>query len=235
MVPTIYPLETLHNSLSLRQVSKFLTDICKTFAENHSRGSAAGCDSMMNRHATGDVYLPHRILSSSSLPLRHRSERPPWYSSGPSSTVSSAGPSSPTTIDLSTRFNFSEKTLTEEQGRKLNLDMFQPQQTQNDDKASSQDVCHNTPPAEDPSNDDPLCLSALPPCDMPAVSQPCVEDETHFETEPRVEDLPPNEDPTKETTSTTWTMDSDDQILQQSSLNEQRLIELSICGQETSL
>ncbi|XP_069840063.1 inositol hexakisphosphate and diphosphoinositol-pentakisphosphate kinase 1 isoform X5 [Dendropsophus ebraccatus] len=234
MVPTIYPLETLHNSLSLKQVSEFLTDICKKFAETHSRGSAGGCDSM-NRHTAGDVYLPHRILSSSSLPLRHRSERPPWYSSGPSSTVSSAGPSSPTNLDLSARFNFNEKTLTEEQRKNLNLDMFQPQQTQNIDTASSQDICHNLPSAEEPANNDPLCLSSLSPCDMPAASKPCVEDETPSETEPPDEDLLPSEDPTEEATSTTWIRDSDDQIIQQSALNEQLLTELSIYGQETSL
>ncbi|XP_056428075.1 inositol hexakisphosphate and diphosphoinositol-pentakisphosphate kinase 1 isoform X8 [Hyla sarda] len=234
MVPTIYPLETLHNALSLKQVSEFLTGICKKFAETHSRGSTAGCDSM-NRHPAGDVYLPHRILSSSSLPLRHRSERPPWYSSGPSSTVSSAGPSSPTTIDLSARFTFNEKMLTEEQEKKLNFDMFQPQQTQNDDTASSQEICNTSPPAEDPPNNDSLGLSPLPPCFLPAASQPCVEDEAHLETEPPGEDLLPSEDLTKKTTSTTCNTDSDDQMLQQSALNEQLLTELSIYGQETSL
>ncbi|XP_073424695.1 inositol hexakisphosphate and diphosphoinositol-pentakisphosphate kinase 1 isoform X6 [Dendrobates tinctorius] len=225
MVPTIYPLETLHNSLSLKQVSEFLTDICKTFAETHCRGSSAGCDSMTNRHATGDVYLPHRILSSSSLPLRHRSERPPWYSSGPSSTVSSAGPSSPTTIDLSARFNFNEKTLTEDHRRKLNLDMLQPQQSQNGDTASCQDICHNTPPLEEPSNTG--ALSPQSSCDLPSAPQLSVEEET----EPS-EDLFISEDPTKETT---WNVDSGDQLLPQSALNEQLFTELSIHGQETSL
>ncbi|XP_069622231.1 inositol hexakisphosphate and diphosphoinositol-pentakisphosphate kinase 1 isoform X5 [Ranitomeya imitator] len=225
MVPTIYPLETLHNSLSLKQVSAFLTDICKTFAETHCRGSSAGCDSMINRHAAGDVYLPHRILSSSSLPLRHRSERPPWYSSGPSSTVSSAGPSSPTTIDLSARFNFNEKTLTEDHRRKLNLDMLQPQQSQNGDTASCQDVSHNTPALEEPSNT--KALSPQRSCDLPSTPQLSIEDKT----EPP-EDLIRNEDPTKETA---WNMDSGDQILPQSALNEQLFTELSIHGQETSL
>ncbi|XP_040270027.1 inositol hexakisphosphate and diphosphoinositol-pentakisphosphate kinase 1 isoform X2 [Bufo bufo] len=222
MVPTIYPLETLHNALSLKQVSEFLTDICKKFAETHSRGSA-GCDSMLNQSAAGDVYLPHRILSSSSLPLRHRSERPPWYSSGPSSTVSSAGPSSPTNIDLSARFNFNEKTLNEEQGRKVNID--------NEDTVSN----HNTPPAEEPLKNDPLCLSLLPLCDMPTASQPCVEDEAPSETEPAGEDSLPNEDPIAATTSTIWNRDSDDQVLQQTALNERLLTELSIHAKETSL
>ncbi|XP_072004485.1 inositol hexakisphosphate and diphosphoinositol-pentakisphosphate kinase 1 isoform X10 [Engystomops pustulosus] len=224
MVPTIYPLETLHNALSLKQVSEFLTNICKHFAETHSRRSSVGCDSMMNRHSAGDVYLPHRILSSSSLPLRHRSERPPWYSSGPSSTVSSAGPSSPTTIDLSARFNFNEKALTEEQGRKLNLE--------SEDTSSSLDNGHNTPPAEEPASSDPVCLSPLHLCDLPAASQPCMEDETRLEPEPPAEDLLPNEDATEETT---WSMDSADEIQRQSGLSEQLLTELSIHGQETSL
>uniref|UniRef100_A0A8C7TKZ0 Inositol hexakisphosphate and diphosphoinositol-pentakisphosphate kinase n=1 Tax=Oncorhynchus mykiss TaxID=8022 RepID=A0A8C7TKZ0_ONCMY len=56
-----------------------------------------------------DSYMPQRVLSSSVSP-RQRSDRPPWYSSGPSSTVSSAGPSSPTTADASPHFSFSDKT-----------------------------------------------------------------------------------------------------------------------------
>uniref|UniRef100_A0A8C9VJT9 Inositol hexakisphosphate and diphosphoinositol-pentakisphosphate kinase n=1 Tax=Scleropages formosus TaxID=113540 RepID=A0A8C9VJT9_SCLFO len=54
MVPSIHPLETLHNSLSLKQMDEFLTDVCEN-----------GGDSRTNN-------------------------------SGPPSTVSSAGPSSPT-------------------------------------------------------------------------------------------------------------------------------------------
>uniref|UniRef100_A0A8C7QIZ6 Inositol hexakisphosphate and diphosphoinositol-pentakisphosphate kinase n=1 Tax=Oncorhynchus mykiss TaxID=8022 RepID=A0A8C7QIZ6_ONCMY len=72
MVPSIYPLETLHNSLSLKQVDEFITAVCETGGDAHSR-------------TTRD-------------------------SSGPSSTVSSAGPSSPTTADASPHFSFSDKT-----------------------------------------------------------------------------------------------------------------------------
>ncbi|XP_063781977.1 inositol hexakisphosphate and diphosphoinositol-pentakisphosphate kinase 1 isoform X18 [Pseudophryne corroboree] len=236
MVPTIYPLETLHNSLSLRQVNEFLTAVCKQFAETHSSGSAAGCDSMMARHAPGDAYLPHRILSSSSLPLRQRSERPPWYSSGPSSTVSSAGPSSPTTIDLSARFNFNEKTsLTEEQRRKLNLDdLFQSHHAQSEDTSSSQEICNETSPKEEPQFLDPSCLSQQSLWDMATPSQPCMEDEMHFGTEPPGEASLPNENFAKETPAT-WNLGSDNRILQQSALDEQIQTELSIHGQETSL
>uniref|UniRef100_A0A665VUD2 Inositol hexakisphosphate and diphosphoinositol-pentakisphosphate kinase n=1 Tax=Echeneis naucrates TaxID=173247 RepID=A0A665VUD2_ECHNA len=99
MVPSIYPLETLHNSLSLKQVNEFLTGVSlSAMFDTHNQPSV-------------DSYIPQRV--SSSISLRSRSDRPPWYSSGPSSTVSSAGPSSPTTADTSPRFSFSDKiTLT---------------------------------------------------------------------------------------------------------------------------
>ncbi|KAM6246236.1 inositol hexakisphosphate and diphosphoinositol-pentakisphosphate kinase 1 isoform 8-T11 [Spheniscus humboldti] len=109
MVPTIYPLETLHNSLSLRQVNEFLTAVCRSCSESHVQSTAALFDSMIGSHIPGDPFMSQRILSSSSLPLRQRSDKPPWYSSGPSSTVSSAGPSSPTSVDNCARFSFTEK------------------------------------------------------------------------------------------------------------------------------
>uniref|UniRef100_H3ASV2 Inositol hexakisphosphate and diphosphoinositol-pentakisphosphate kinase n=1 Tax=Latimeria chalumnae TaxID=7897 RepID=H3ASV2_LATCH len=115
MVPSIYPLETLHNSLSLKQVHEFLTAVCKSCGDAGSCTSRDMFDSMTTSQGPVDTYIPQRVLSSSvsALSLRHRSEKPPWYSSGPSSTVSSAGPSSPTTTDNSPRFSFSEKsTLT---------------------------------------------------------------------------------------------------------------------------
>ncbi|KAM4766820.1 inositol hexakisphosphate and diphosphoinositol-pentakisphosphate kinase 1 isoform 8-T10 [Cyanocitta cristata] len=109
MVPTIYPLETLHNSLSLRQVNEFLTAVCRSCSESHVQSTAALFDSMIGSQIPGDPFMSQRILSSSALPLRQRSDKPPWYSSGPSSTVSSAGPSSPTSVDNCARFSFTEK------------------------------------------------------------------------------------------------------------------------------
>ncbi|XP_037358250.1 inositol hexakisphosphate and diphosphoinositol-pentakisphosphate kinase 1 isoform X5 [Talpa occidentalis] len=70
MVPTIYPLETLHNALSLRQVSEFLSRVCQRHTDAQAQASAD--------------------------------------SSGPSSTVSSAGPSSPTAVDGNCHFGFSD-------------------------------------------------------------------------------------------------------------------------------
>lgn len=40
MVPTIYPLETLHNSLSLRQVTEFLTAVCRSCSDSHVQSTA---------------------------------------------------------------------------------------------------------------------------------------------------------------------------------------------------
>ncbi|KAM5170433.1 inositol hexakisphosphate and diphosphoinositol-pentakisphosphate kinase 1 isoform 2-T2 [Mantella aurantiaca] len=234
MVPTIYPLETLHNSLSLRQVNEFLSAVCKQFAETHSRGSSAGCDS--NRHAHADAYLPHRILSSSSLPLRQRSERPPWYSSGPSSTVSSAGPSSPTTLDLSSRFNFSDKTsLTEEQRRKLNLDdNLQPHQIQGEETSSSQEACQDSPPVEETLNYDSTHLVQQPLCDVAPTSQPCMEGEVMFGIEAPGNPSLPYPQPGSDT-ATTENIVFENLIHQRSVLDEQMLTELSLHGQETSL
>ncbi|KAM9313157.1 inositol hexakisphosphate and diphosphoinositol-pentakisphosphate kinase 1 [Gastrophryne carolinensis] len=235
MVPTIYPLETLHNSLSLRQVDAFLTAVCKQFAETHSRRSSVGCDSM-SRHTHGDAYMPHRILSSSSLPLRQRSERPPWYSSGPSSTVSSAGPSSPTSTDLSSRFNFNYKTsLTEEQRKKLNLDEnLQPQQIQGEDTPSSQEACQDSPPLEGQLNLDPTYLAQQSVCNVAAPAQQCMEVETNTSIEaPASTSLPTPQ--SENGIPATDTVESNNQILQQSALNVQMLTELCLHGQETSL
>ncbi|XP_038186069.1 inositol hexakisphosphate and diphosphoinositol-pentakisphosphate kinase 1 isoform X3 [Arvicola amphibius] len=109
MVPTIYPLETLHNALSLRQVSEFLTKVCQRHTDAHAQASAALFDAIHNP-ASDSPFSPPRTLHSPPLQLRHRSEKPPWYSSGPSSTVSSAGPSSPTAADGNSHFGFSDQS-----------------------------------------------------------------------------------------------------------------------------
>ncbi|XP_074145552.1 inositol hexakisphosphate and diphosphoinositol-pentakisphosphate kinase 1 isoform X2 [Sminthopsis crassicaudata] len=106
MVPTIYPLETLHNALSLRQVNEFLSSVCQRHTD--AQVSAALFDSMHSNQAPGGPFAPPQTLHSPPLQLRQRSEKPPWYSSGPSSTVSSAGPSSPTSVDGGSHFAFSD-------------------------------------------------------------------------------------------------------------------------------
>lgn len=139
MVPSIYPLETLHNSLSLKQVNEFLTTVCENAGDSHTRTTRA-LSAMFDsqNQPTGESYIPHRVLSS-SVSLRQRSDRPPWYSSGPSSTVSSAGPSSPTTADTSPRFSFSEKiTLT-------------PQSSEEIHQTPQNNICHTVSLTSEPN------------------------------------------------------------------------------------
>ncbi|XP_051833163.1 inositol hexakisphosphate and diphosphoinositol-pentakisphosphate kinase 1 isoform X4 [Antechinus flavipes] len=92
MVPTIYPLETLHNALSLRQVNEFLSSVCQ-------------------RHTDAQVSAD---------------------SSGPSSTVSSAGPSSPTSIDGGSHFAFSEHLNLSSQVSEDHRSYGQPQEIPED-------------------------------------------------------------------------------------------------------
>uniref|UniRef100_A0A3Q2XWY0 Inositol hexakisphosphate and diphosphoinositol-pentakisphosphate kinase n=1 Tax=Hippocampus comes TaxID=109280 RepID=A0A3Q2XWY0_HIPCM len=108
MVPSIYPLETLHNSLSLKQVNEFLTSVCESAGDPHTRTSRG---SPLNSISIGAIvkYLGRIVISSSLVFCLRSAVSHVWYSSGPSSTVSSAGPSSPTTADTSPRFSFSDK------------------------------------------------------------------------------------------------------------------------------
>ncbi|XP_053451692.1 inositol hexakisphosphate and diphosphoinositol-pentakisphosphate kinase 1 isoform X10 [Nycticebus coucang] len=125
MVPTIYPLETLHNALSLRQVSEFLSRVCQRHTDAQAQASAALFDSLHSNQASDSTFSPPRTLHLPPLQLRQRSEKPPWYSSGPSSTVSSAGPSSPTAVDGNSHFGFSDQpslnshVIEERQGLRL--------------------------------------------------------------------------------------------------------------------
>ncbi|XP_061232581.1 inositol hexakisphosphate and diphosphoinositol-pentakisphosphate kinase 1 isoform X6 [Neopsephotus bourkii] len=140
MVPTIYPLETLHNSLSLRQVNEFLTAVCRSCSESHVQSTAALFDSMIGSQIPGDPFMSQRILTSASLPLRQRSDKPPWYSSGPSSTVSSAGPSSPTSVDNCARFSFTEKLCSSPPRSEEQLNSQSPEQEEGQPPGSGLDV-----------------------------------------------------------------------------------------------
>uniref|UniRef100_A0A096LVQ2 Inositol hexakisphosphate and diphosphoinositol-pentakisphosphate kinase n=1 Tax=Poecilia formosa TaxID=48698 RepID=A0A096LVQ2_POEFO len=97
MVPSIYPLETLHNSLSLKQVEEFLSKVCESIGEAQAKTMKA-LSGLFDSQSQTSLYSPQQPLSSSGS---EASLRPPgqplWYGSIPSSAVSSAGPSSPTT------------------------------------------------------------------------------------------------------------------------------------------
>ncbi|XP_059202857.1 inositol hexakisphosphate and diphosphoinositol-pentakisphosphate kinase 2 isoform X1 [Centropristis striata] len=151
MVPSIYPLETLHNSLSLKQVNEFLTGVVESAGDPHTRTTRA-LTAMFDAHnqPSVDSYIPQRVLSS-SISLRSRSDRPPWYSSGPSSTVSSAGPSSPITADTSPRFSFSDKMA------------LTPQSSE--ETHSSQNISSQAAPTA--GSQDPSCPAGLNPAEVP--------------------------------------------------------------------
>ncbi|KAM8974036.1 inositol hexakisphosphate and diphosphoinositol-pentakisphosphate kinase 1 isoform 2-T2 [Pelodytes ibericus] len=233
MVPTIYPLETLHNSLSLKQVNEFLTMVCEQFAETHSRSSSVGCGATTSRRTSCD--LPHRILSSSSLPLRQRSEKPPWYSSGPSSTVSSAGPSSPTAMDFSSRFNFNDKiSLSEEQRKKMNLEDSLQQQQPSEADSNTEGISHgNTVEEEDNDN---ISLARQPSGEVATPVQLFKEEKIQIGLEPPGDASLPNLEPLKGSLCI-QDMSSDSHRFpkEQSPEGEEVLTGLALQGQETSL
>ncbi|XP_058593963.1 inositol hexakisphosphate and diphosphoinositol-pentakisphosphate kinase 1 isoform X13 [Neofelis nebulosa] len=205
MVPTIYPLETLHNALSLRQVSEFLSTVCQRHTDAQAQASAALFDSMHSNQASDSPFSPPRTLHSPTLQLRQRSEKPPWYSSGPSSTVSSAGPSSPTAVDGNCHFGFSDQPsvsshmIEEHQGlgmlpgngeQEFPVEGMQepiepsqssqepPVETSQPCQEVSEEIsqpCQEVPDISQPCQDIPEEFSQ--PCqEVPVISQPCQKD-----------------------------------------------------------
>nr|XP_012297585.1 inositol hexakisphosphate and diphosphoinositol-pentakisphosphate kinase 1 isoform X6 [Aotus nancymaae] len=185
MVPTIYPLETLHNALSLRQVSEFLSRVCQRHTDTQAQASAALFDSMHSSQASDSPFSPPRTLHSPPLQLQQRSEKPPWYSSGPSSTVSSAGPSSPTTVDGNSQFGFSDQPslnshVTEErQGlgllQETSRNGAQELSIEGEQELFEPNQSSQVPPVEtsQPYNEE-VAEEVNQPCqEVPDISQPC--------------------------------------------------------------
>ncbi|XP_037307555.2 inositol hexakisphosphate and diphosphoinositol-pentakisphosphate kinase 1 isoform X2 [Pungitius pungitius] len=112
MVPSIYPLETLHNSLSLKQVDEFLSKVCESSSEAHAKTMKA-LSGLFDSQSQTSLYSPQQPLSSSGSETSLRPpSQPLWHgsvpSSVPSSAVSSAGPSSPITESSGMNLSFSE-------------------------------------------------------------------------------------------------------------------------------
>uniref|UniRef100_A0A7N8WUU5 Inositol hexakisphosphate and diphosphoinositol-pentakisphosphate kinase n=1 Tax=Mastacembelus armatus TaxID=205130 RepID=A0A7N8WUU5_9TELE len=61
MVPSIYPLETLHNLLSLKQVEEFLNRVC----ESSNEAQASTMKALFNSQSQTSLYSPQPHLSSS--------------------------------------------------------------------------------------------------------------------------------------------------------------------------
>ncbi|XP_058500468.1 inositol hexakisphosphate and diphosphoinositol-pentakisphosphate kinase 1 isoform X4 [Solea solea] len=108
MVPSIYPLETLHNLLSLKQVEEFLSRVCESSSDAHAKTMKA-LSSLFNSQSQTSLYCLQQPLSSSGSETSLRPpSQPLWHGSIPSSAVSSAGPSSPVTDSSGMNFSFSE-------------------------------------------------------------------------------------------------------------------------------
>ncbi|CAG5957673.1 unnamed protein product [Menidia menidia] len=108
MVPSIYPLETLHNSLSLKQVEEFLKSVCESSSEAHAKTMRA-LSGLFDSQSQTSLYSPLQPLSSSGSEASLRPpSQPLWHGSIPSSAVSSAGPSSPTTETGGLNFSFGD-------------------------------------------------------------------------------------------------------------------------------
>ncbi|XP_044048656.1 inositol hexakisphosphate and diphosphoinositol-pentakisphosphate kinase 2 isoform X15 [Siniperca chuatsi] len=108
MVPSIYPLETLHNSLSLKQVDEFLNTVCESSSDAHAKTMKA-LSGLFDSQSQTSLYSPQQPLSSSGSETSLRPpSQPLWHGSIPSSAVSSAGPSSPITESSGLNFSFSE-------------------------------------------------------------------------------------------------------------------------------
>ncbi|KAI3371062.1 hypothetical protein L3Q82_023697, partial [Scortum barcoo] len=73
MVPSIYPLETLHNLLSLKQVDEFLNTVCESSSEGHAKTMRA-LSSLFDSQSQTSLYSPQQPLSSSGSEI---SLRPP--------------------------------------------------------------------------------------------------------------------------------------------------------------
>ncbi|KAJ8396739.1 hypothetical protein AAFF_G00015770 [Aldrovandia affinis] len=92
LVPSIYPLETLHNSLSLKQVDEFLSAVCENDGDSRANRALSAIFASQTQPPV-DAYIPQRVLSPSSCAPHPCPERPLSYSSAPSSPMATDTPS----------------------------------------------------------------------------------------------------------------------------------------------
>ncbi|XP_029428454.1 inositol hexakisphosphate and diphosphoinositol-pentakisphosphate kinase 2 isoform X6 [Rhinatrema bivittatum] len=98
MVPSICPLETLHNSLSLKQVDEFLASIAvpSDLLETPIDSCTSLNFSSSMKKTPLNTYIPAKILPFSLSTNGKTLDKPALFSSQPSGTVSSASPSATT-------------------------------------------------------------------------------------------------------------------------------------------
>ncbi|XP_016378602.1 inositol hexakisphosphate and diphosphoinositol-pentakisphosphate kinase 1 [Sinocyclocheilus rhinocerous] len=109
LVPSIYPLETLHNSLSLKQVDEFLTTLCKNGSETQFK-RLKSLSAMFETHSKPSIDADNQETPMSTPVQNQPAAQSLWYTSSPPSTVSSAGPSSPSVAGpASSNFRFNSE------------------------------------------------------------------------------------------------------------------------------
>ncbi|XP_036081290.1 inositol hexakisphosphate and diphosphoinositol-pentakisphosphate kinase 2 isoform X13 [Rousettus aegyptiacus] len=92
MVPSICPLETLHNALSLKQVDEFLASIASPSSEVPQKtpeisSTASRSSPGMRRKVSLNTYTPAKILPTPSATLKNTKASSKPVTSGPSSAV----------------------------------------------------------------------------------------------------------------------------------------------------
>ncbi|XP_073687474.1 inositol hexakisphosphate and diphosphoinositol-pentakisphosphate kinase 1 isoform X3 [Garra rufa] len=108
LVPSIYPLETLHNSLSLKQVDEFLTTLCKNGSETQFK-RLKSLSAMFETHSQPSIDVDNQETPMSTPVQNQPAAQSLWYTSSPPSTVSSAGPSSPSVAEPSSNFRLNSE------------------------------------------------------------------------------------------------------------------------------
>lgn len=91
MVPSICPLETLHNSLSLKQVDEFLASVAAPSRENlQETASSTYMIPLSGRKISLNTYTPAKIQPTplETLPERLATEKPTLSTPGSSVCVS---------------------------------------------------------------------------------------------------------------------------------------------------
>ncbi|TRY56143.1 hypothetical protein DNTS_015264, partial [Danionella cerebrum] len=105
LVPSIYPLETLHNSLSLKQMDEFLGALCRNGSESQFKRLKT-LSAMFESHSQPSIDVDCLETPVSTPVHTQPTAQSLWFTSDPPSTGSSAGPSSPSVAEPSSKFGF---------------------------------------------------------------------------------------------------------------------------------
>ncbi|XP_019306118.1 inositol hexakisphosphate and diphosphoinositol-pentakisphosphate kinase 2 isoform X11 [Panthera pardus] len=115
MVPSICPLETLHNALSLKQVDEFLASIASPSSEVPRKApeissSASRSSPVMRRKISLNTYTPAKILPTPPATLKNTKASSKPATSGPSNAVVPNTSSRKKTIASKTEMHEHKKT-----------------------------------------------------------------------------------------------------------------------------